>query len=67
MSDDRARFSHRIGDAALKLWPNLPRDIQEQLFESAVDGDEAMRQELAQHLHDHHPRTAHPPRPTMVG
>jgi hypothetical protein len=36
------------------------------LFEGAVGGDEALRQQLAIYLHDRHPRTAHPPKPTAV-
>jgi hypothetical protein len=66
MSEQVLRFEHRVGRAALKLWPDLPRDLQERLFEDAVGGDEQLRQQLAIYLHDHHPRTAHPPKPTAV-
>jgi hypothetical protein len=38
-----------LGHAAFKLWPDLPRDMQEKLFEA-----------------DHHPRTAHPPKPANL-
>jgi hypothetical protein len=48
----------------LRLWPDLPRDIQERLIEEAVAADDALRHEVALYLHDHHPRTAHPPKPT---
>jgi hypothetical protein len=34
------------GRAALRLWPNLPRDLQEQLFEVAVGGDATLRHSL---------------------
>ncbi|MBN8991654.1 MAG: hypothetical protein J0H42_25735 [Rhizobiales bacterium] len=54
------RFEHKVGRAALKLWPELPREIQERIFEDAVGGDEQFRHKLAVHLHDHHPRSAHP-------
>jgi hypothetical protein len=37
-----------------------------QLFEDAVGGDEQLRHQLAVYLHDHHPRTAHPTKPTAV-
>jgi len=57
-------FAHVIGEAALRIWPNLPRDVQEGLFEDAVGADPSLRQQLAMYLHDHHPRTAHPPKPT---
>ena len=60
------RFEHLMGRAALKLWSDLPRDLQERLFEDAVGGDEALRQHLAIYLHEHHPRTTHPRRPTAV-
>ena len=59
------RFEHLVGRAALKLWSDLPRDIQERI-EDAVGADEMLRHHLAVYLHDHHPRTAHPPRPTAV-
>jgi hypothetical protein len=36
------------------------------LFEDAVGGDETLRHELAIYLHDHHPRTAHPSKPTAM-
>ena len=60
------RFEHLVGRAALKLWPELPRDLQERLFEDAVGGDELLRHHLALYLHNHHPRTSHPPRPTAL-
>ena len=60
---ENTRFVHVVGGGVLRLWPDLPRDVQERLFEEAVGNDEALRQGLAQYLHDHHPRTAHPPKP----
>lgn len=66
MSEDTTRFRHVIGNAALTLWPDLPREVQERLFESAVGDEEALRHQLALYLHDHHPRTAHPPKPTAL-
>ena len=32
-----------LGRAALQLWPDLPRDVQEKLFEAAVPVDPALR------------------------
>jgi hypothetical protein len=52
------------GHAALRLWPELPRDVQEKLFETAVPIDPLIRNRLAIFPHDRHPRTAHPPKPT---
>ena len=63
MTNNNVRYAQVVGAAALKLWPDLPRNVQELLFELSVGGDEDFRHELAQHLHDHHPRTAHPRSP----
>jgi hypothetical protein len=64
MTELSGRFEQSIGQAALQLWSDLPRDLQERLFEDAVGSDEQLRHQLAVYLHQHHPRTAHPPRPT---
>jgi hypothetical protein len=66
MSETATEFERLLGHAALKLRPDLPRDVQEQLFETAVPLDPAIRNRLAIFLHDHHPRTAHPPQPTQL-
>jgi hypothetical protein len=65
MNSDAARFATAAGHSALRLWADLPRNVQEQLFEGAVGTDDALRLELALYLHDHHPRTAHPQKPDM--
>ncbi|MET3972389.1 hypothetical protein [Bradyrhizobium sp. S3.9.1] len=57
------RFASLLGLAALKVWPDLPRDAQERLFAAAVD-DGVVANDLAEFLHDRHPRTAHPPKST---
>ena len=64
---DNTKFSQVVGAGVLRLWPDLPRDIQERLFEEAVGEDEALRYALALYLHDHHPRTVHPPKPQTSG
>lgn len=63
--DSRAeRFSRVLGDAVVALWSDLPHDVQQALFERAVllghegERDESLREELAQHLHQSHRRTA---------
>ena len=66
MSADRSHFARVIGEAALRIWPNLPPDVQEGLFEDAVGADPSLRQQLAMYLHDHHPRAAHPGRPSAL-
>ena len=55
MNDIATEFERLLGQAAFKLWPDLPRDVQEQLFETAVPLDPAVRNSLAIFLHDHHP------------
>ncbi len=62
---DENHFASLLGRAVLKVWPELPRDAQERLFDAAVD-DGIIANSLAEFLHDHHPRTAHPPKPTRL-
>ena len=63
MQDTNDRFSGLLGTAALHLWAELPRDVQEKLFEHAVvighqgERDESLREGLAKFLHDRHKRT----------
>jgi hypothetical protein len=59
-------FERLLGKAALALWPDLPRDVQESLFETAVAGEVIIRNHLASYLHDHHPKTSHPAKPTQL-
>ena len=54
-----------LGHAVIKVWSDLPRDAQERLFAAAV-GEGVMADDLAEFLHDRHPRTAHPPKPTRL-
>jgi len=55
-----------IGQTCLDLWSRFPRDVQEMIFETALEGKDDLRHELAVFLHERHPRTAHPPRPTAL-
>ena len=64
MNNFSKEFELLLGHAAFKLWPDLPRDIQERLFEAAVPDNPLLRYSVAVFLHEHHPRTAHPPKPT---
>jgi hypothetical protein len=50
-------FGLLLNHAAFKLWPDLPRDMQEELFEAAVPDNPLLRYSFAVFLHDHHPRT----------
>jgi hypothetical protein len=60
---DEERFATLLGHGALKVWSDLPREAQERLFAASVD-DGVIANSLAVFLHDHHPKTAHPPKPT---
>jgi hypothetical protein len=62
MADRLERFASLLGRAAMDVWGDIPRDIQEALFETAMKGHPADREELARVLHNLHPRTLHPPR-----
>jgi hypothetical protein len=56
-------FASLLGRAAMDVWGEMPRDIQEALFEGAMKGRATEREDLARLLHDRHPRTLHPARP----
>jgi len=56
MSENLREFERLLG----------PREVQEKLFETAVPLDPVIRNRLAIFLHDRHPRTAHPPKPTEL-
>jgi hypothetical protein len=61
--DEESRFAPLLGRAAIHLWAELPRDVQEKLFEHAVvighrgEADESLREQLAIFLHGRHKRT----------
>jgi hypothetical protein len=66
MTNSAHEFERLLGKAALALWSEFPRDMQEKLFETAVAGEVIDRNHLASYLHDHHPKTAHPKKPTLL-
>ena len=66
MKEDGTQFTHVLGKAALRLCPDLPRDVQERLFEEVVAEDGRLRQSVALYLHNRHPRTAHLSKPTAL-
>jgi hypothetical protein len=48
-----------LGRAIVKLWSQLPHDIQQHLFEEAVRSEnKSVRQQVAVFLHHKHPRTS---------
>jgi hypothetical protein len=63
MENSHERFASLLGRAVLDVWGDMPRDIQEALFETAMKGQPAEREEFARLLHERHPRTLHPAKP----
>jgi hypothetical protein len=52
-----------LGRAVFQLWPDLPRDMRERIFEAASnDRDERRRSAVVLH----HPRTAFPLKPSAL-
>ncbi|MEA2903241.1 MAG: hypothetical protein QOG83_1372 [Alphaproteobacteria bacterium] len=48
-----------LGKGVVRIWSQLPQDIQHHLFEEAVKTQgESVRQKLAVFLHHQHPRTS---------
>jgi hypothetical protein len=47
MSETLGEFERLLGQAALRLWSDMPRDVQEKLFETAVPLDATVRNHLA--------------------
>ncbi len=58
MSDHQEEYERLLGRATFRLWADLPREVQEMIFETAVSQDAIVRNDLAVYLHDHHPRSA---------
>jgi hypothetical protein len=58
MINSAHEFERLLGKATVALWSRLPRDVQGNLFETAVAGEAIVRSHLASYLHDHHPKTA---------
>lgn len=56
-----ALLHDQLGGAVLEVWGDLPRDLQEAIFEIAMRNAPEKRNELAKLLHDRHPRTEQPP------
>jgi hypothetical protein len=52
-----------LGRTLFQLWPELPKEVQEKIFE-AMSCEPGVKRSIATTLHDHHPMTAHPIRPS---
>ena len=66
MSELVLRFEHVVGRAALKLWPIFRAISRNSYSRMPWEATRDLRHLLAVYLHDHHPRTAHPPKPTAL-
>src|SRR6266513_1560654 len=57
----RDQLTRALGEAVIRIWSNLPQDVQNHLFQEAVTSHgESIRAQLAVFLHDKHPRTSDP-------
>ena len=55
------QLTRALGEAVIRMWSNLPQDVQNHLFQEAVTSQgESIRPQLAVFLHDKHPRTLDP-------
>ena len=55
------QLTRALGEAVVRIWSNLPEDVQNHLFQEAVTFQgESIRSQLAVFLHDKHPRTSDP-------
>jgi len=56
------QLTRALGEAVIRIWSDLPQDVQDRLFKEAVatQGDESIRSQLAVFLHDQHERTLDP-------
>ena len=55
------QLTRALGQAVIRIWSNLPQDVQDHLFKEAVASQgKSIRSQLAVFLHDRHSRTADP-------
>ena len=59
-------FARLLGHAVIDIWGDLPRDLQEALFEASAQARPDQRTSLAAYLHQRHPRTGHPSGPSAL-
>jgi hypothetical protein len=53
------QLTSALGGAVIRIWRNLPQDVQDHLFKEAV-ASQGESTQLAVFLHDKHTRTADP-------
>ena len=55
------QLTRALGEAVIRIWSNLPQDVQLHLFQEVVTSHgESIRAQLAVFLHDKHPGTSGP-------
>jgi hypothetical protein len=55
------QLTRALGEAVIRLWSNLPQNVQDDLFKEAVASQgETIRSQLAVFLHDKPDRTSDP-------
>ena len=60
-SETAEQLTRALGEAVVRTWSNLPKDVQNCLFQAAVTFQgESIRPQLAVFLHDKHPCTSDP-------
>jgi hypothetical protein len=74
LSETNEQLYRALGKAVIRIWSNLPQDIQHRLFEEAsTTHGESIRPQLAVLLHEKHSRTTDPikaraiPEPDSLG
>jgi hypothetical protein len=57
----RDQITRALGEAVVRIWSNLPQDVQNHLFqEAATSQGESIKSQLAVFLHEKHSRTSDP-------
>jgi hypothetical protein len=55
------QLTRALGEAVIRIWSNLPQEVQDHLFREAVASQgETIRSQLAVFLHDRHQQTLDP-------
>ena len=55
------QLTRALGEAVIRIWSDLPQDVQDRLFKEAVSSrGESIRSQLAVFLRDKHERTSDP-------
>jgi hypothetical protein len=64
-ADDEHHFEYALGFAVVRLWADLPLEMQERLFDEATAGDDSLREGPATFLHERHAKTTHKTEPKI--